>query len=254
MKSSLISPVCVNILKNIKYPPFRKNIRYYTTTLMTKYARFHEFQTFRNPNLRLYSTVEDSKSSEQKSTKDSNEEPDLDEENGREETNLSPEELLNQENELLKQKLSTLETKLKELELKYKMSLSNCDNLCKIHKKELENTKVYAVTEFAKGLLEVADTFELALKHLGESDPKKSTEDFVDGIKMTEAMLHQTFEKFGIKKYESMMEDFDPQIHEAMFEVKDNDSHNKVVQVVKNGYTISGRVLRPAKVGVSKRQ
>lgn len=149
--------------------------------------------------------------------------------------------------------MSTLETKLKELELKYKMSLSNCDNLCKIHKKELENTKIYAVTEFAKGLLEVADTFELALKHLGESESNNSN-DFVDGIKMTESMLHQTFEKFGIKKYESLMEDFDPMIHEAMFEVKDRDTHNKVVQVVKNGYTISGRVLRPAKVGVSRRQ
>ncbi|UKK00710.1 co-chaperone protein [Theileria orientalis] len=202
---------------------------------------------------RFFSGVDATKESREKLVKDSQGKTENETMNETDEQDLTPEDALRQENESMKQKLSTLETKLKELELKYKLSLSNCDNMCKIHKKELDNAKVYAVTDFAKALLEVADTFELAFQHLKNTESEGSGDDFVDGIKMTENLLQQTFERFGIERYESLNEEFNPQVHEAMFEVGDKNSHNKVIQVVKNGYKISGRILRPAKVGVSKR-
>ncbi|BAM39440.1 co-chaperone protein [Theileria orientalis strain Shintoku] len=252
MKVNIYSPVCNNLLKNIGYSLLKKNGVGVKNIIRTNVETFYRPSTSAYINRRFFSGVDTSKESRGKLDKDSEEKTENETMNETDEQDLTPEDALRQENKSMKQKLSTLENKLKELELKYKLSLSNCDNMCKIHKKELDNAKVYAVTDFAKALLEVADTFELAFQHLKNSESEGS-DDFVDGIKMTESLLQQTFERFGIERYESLNEEFNPQVHEAMFEVGDKNSHNKVIQVVKNGYKISGRILRPAKVGVSKR-
>ncbi|EKX74091.1 co-chaperone GrpE protein, putative [Theileria equi strain WA] len=239
--------------------PFVSGGRFHTKNALNGYNSGSSvlYRPFLLNDFRLMSTKQEKTDETEEKV---NQEVEEEEETQEEVPEKSELEVLHEENVELKEKLTTLEKKLKELELKYKMSLENCDHLCTVYKKEVENTKVYAITEFAKNLLEVADTFELAFKsiQLGPDaeatdtlDPKHA--EFVNGIKMTETILHNVFEKFGVKRYESLKETFNPQVHEAMFEVQDGSSSNTVVQVVQNGYTINNRILRPAKVGVSKR-
>ena len=75
----------------------------------------------------------------------------------------------------------------------------------------------------------------------------------IEGVELTERVLHNTLEKHGVKKLEPQGEKFDPNFHQAMFEVPDASvPSGTVVQVVQAGYMIGERVLRPALVGVAK--
>ena len=76
---------------------------------------------------------------------------------------------------------------------------------------------------------------------------------FVEGVEMTERELLNALEKNGVKRISPDNEKFDPNFHQAMFEVPNTEvPNNTVVQVVQDGYVIGERVLRPAMVGVSK--
>ncbi len=75
----------------------------------------------------------------------------------------------------------------------------------------------------------------------------------LDGVELTERELHKVLEKHGVKRLEPAGEKFDPNFHQAMYEVPDASvPAGTVVQVVQDGYTIGDRVLRPALVGVAK--
>merc|ERR1712130_755173 len=74
----------------------------------------------------------------------------------------------------------------------------------------------------------------------------------IDGVKITQSTLLDTFERHGICKIKSLHEEFDPDVHEALFKMPSADHpQDTVVQVVSEGYTIKGATLRAAKVGVS---
>jgi molecular chaperone GrpE len=117
------------------------------------------------------------------------------------------------------------------------------------------DAKAYAVTGFARDLLGVADNLRRALESVGPEaqaalDPAMKS--MVEGIDLTERELIKTLEKHNVKKLDPLGQKFDPNLHQAMFEAPD-PTHPKghVVAVVQSGYAISGRVLRPALVGVS---
>jgi molecular chaperone GrpE len=75
----------------------------------------------------------------------------------------------------------------------------------------------------------------------------------IEGIELTERDFLARLGKYGVKKLEPLGAKFDPNLHEALFEVPDEAAPNgTVVQVVEDGYAIGDRVLRPAKVGVSR--
>jgi molecular chaperone GrpE len=75
----------------------------------------------------------------------------------------------------------------------------------------------------------------------------------LDGVELTERELHKVLEKHGVKKFEPMGEKFDPNLHQAMFEIPDpSRPSGTVAQVVQPGYLIGERVLRPALVAVAK--
>lgn len=136
-------------------------------------------------------------------------------------------------------------------------SMAEMENLRKRAEREKQDASRYAVTAFARDLLNVSDNLRRALESL-PADPdggpgEGAVKAFVDGVEMTERELLRTFEKAGIRKIEPLGEKFDHNFHEAMFEVPLADQPpGTVIQVVQAGYVLHDRLLRPARVGVSR--
>jgi molecular chaperone GrpE len=135
-------------------------------------------------------------------------------------------------------------------------TLAEIENLRRRHARELEEARKYAITGFARELLEVADNLQRALA----SVPPKAREkidlikNLADGVGMTERTLLACFERHQMAKLEPVKgEKFDPTRHQAMFEVETDDQPpGTIAQVVQPGYVIADRLLRPAMVGVAK--
>jgi len=112
------------------------------------------------------------------------------------------------------------------------------------------------VTNFARDLLNSADNIRRALESIPQADRASADGAFkalIDGIELTERDLAKTLERHGVKPIEPKGQRFDPNRHQAMFEVPDPEvPTGTVVQVMQAGYIIGDRVLRPALVGVAK--
>ncbi|CAG9476922.1 GrpE protein homolog, mitochondrial, putative [Plasmodium vivax] len=141
------------------------------------------------------------------------------------------------------------------LKEKYLSVLAENENLRHRYVKEIENSKLYCISNFAKSLLDVADNLSLAIKNINEESLKQNEEisNIYKGIQMTETILHNIFNKYGIDKYDPINEKFNPLFHEALFEINDDTKEKgTVATVVQQGYKIKDRILRAAKVGVVK--
>jgi molecular chaperone GrpE len=121
---------------------------------------------------------------------------------------------------------------------------------------EMENLRRRTEREVARDILAVADNMDRALKALDDELREKAdaaVKGLLDGVEITERELHKVLEKHGVKRLEPAGEKFDPNFHQAMYEVPDPSvPAGTVVQVVQAGYTIGDRVLRPALVGVAR--
>ena len=139
--------------------------------------------------------------------------------------------------------------KLKELESRLLTSLAENENLRKRFDREKEDLSNYVISEFAREILAVLDNLQraMAIDNLDEVKEKSSEiSQLLEGIELTEKQIISTFEKFKIKQVESMGEQFDPNIHQAMFEVqKDKQEPGTIAEVVQEGYKIGERLLRP---------
>jgi len=135
-------------------------------------------------------------------------------------------------------------------------TLAEMENLRRRTEREVADARAYGVTNFARDILAVADSMERALKALDDEIRDKAeagVKALLDGVELTERELIKVMEKHGVKKLEPQGQRFDPNLHQAMFEIPDaNVPAGTVVQVMQPGYTIGERVLRPALVGVSK--
>jgi molecular chaperone GrpE len=142
-----------------------------------------------------------------------------------------------------------------ELKDKLLRTLADMENLRRRTEREVADAKAYAVTAFARDLLGVADNLRRAMESLGPSGQESlspAVKAMVEGVELTERELIKTFEKHRVVKVEPLGEKFDPNLHQAMFEAPDpTQPKGHVVVVVQAGYALSGRVLRPALVGVS---
>jgi len=132
--------------------------------------------------------------------------------------------------------------------------MAEMENLRKRSDRERQDATKYAVSGFARDLLSVPDNLRRTLDNLpagtGDDNPLQV---FREGLEMTERELLQAFEKAGIQKVDPLGEKFDHNYHEAMFEVPTADQPSGVVvQVIQPGYTLNGRLLRPARVGVTR--
>ncbi|KMO15328.1 nucleotide exchange factor GrpE [Methylobacterium indicum] len=152
--------------------------------------------------------------------------------------------------------IATLEAEKLDLKDKLLRTLADMENLRRRTEREVADARTYAVTNFARDMLNAADNIRRAL----ESVPAEARETaegalkaLVDGIELTERDLLKTLERHGVKRVDPQGQRFDPNLHQAMFEVPNPDvTSGTVVQVVQSGYVIGERVLRPALVGVAK--
>jgi molecular chaperone GrpE len=135
-------------------------------------------------------------------------------------------------------------------------AMAETENLRKRAEREKAEATLYAATNFARDLLSVGDSLSKALEIMDEEarvNADESTRNFIEGIELTRRELLNSFQKHGIVEVNPVDEKFDPNFHQAMFEVPGSGKPNgTVVQVVQTGYKIGERVLRPALVGVAK--
>lgn len=152
--------------------------------------------------------------------------------------------------------IAAVEAEKTELKDKLLRTLADMENLRRRTEREVADARAYSVTGFARDLLTVADNIRRALDAVPaqtRSAMDEALRALVEGIELTERDLHKTLERHGVKKLSPEGERFDPNLHQAMFEVPNPDVPNgQVVQVVQDGYVIGERVLRPALVGVAK--
>jgi molecular chaperone GrpE len=135
-------------------------------------------------------------------------------------------------------------------------TLAEMENLRRRTEREVADARAYGVANFARDVLVVSDNMSRALQSVA-ADLRASTDPgikaLIDGLEMTEREVLKTLEKHGVRKFDPLGEKFDPNLHQAMYEIP-NDSmpSGSVAQVVQSGFMIGDRVLRPAMVGVTK--
>ncbi|MEM1287999.1 MAG: nucleotide exchange factor GrpE [Pseudomonadota bacterium] len=146
-----------------------------------------------------------------------------------------------------------------ELEAMREMRLRDAaemENLRRRTAREILDAKKYAVSGFARDLLSVADNMNRAQAAVADEEKAAASEvwrNLLEGVEMTERELLSVFEKNGLRKIDPKGEKFDPNRHQAMFEVPDpSQPAGMVTEVVAAGFVLGERVLRPAMVGVSK--
>lgn len=112
---------------------------------------------------------------------------------------------------------------------------------------DLENAHKFALDNFAKALLEVKDSLAMGLKTAKEENA--TIESILEGLEMTDKVFLSTLAKFGIEPINPEGEIFNPEFHEAvtMISMPDQES-NSVLEVVQTGFTLNGRLMRPAMV------
>jgi molecular chaperone GrpE len=143
-----------------------------------------------------------------------------------------------------------------ELKDKYLRLAAEMDNLRRRTERDVKDAKSYSVAAFARDMLSVSDNLRRALDAIPAEARAAGDAGFVslvEGVEMTERAMLGALERHGVKKIAPTGQKFDPNFHQAMFEVPNAEiPSNTVIQVVQDGYVIGDRVLRPAMVGVSK--
>ncbi len=152
-------------------------------------------------------------------------------------------------------RITILEEELARTKDQMMRAVAEAENGRKRALKEREDASKYAVSSFSRDLLSVADNLRRALDatpaELLEQHPQ--IKNLTDGIEATERELLRSFTKHGIKKTEPLGERFDPNFHEVMFEAPMPDKQaGTIIQIIEAGYTLNGRILRPARVGIAK--
>lgn len=129
--------------------------------------------------------------------------------------------------------------------------------------RDIKSAREYAITGFAKDLVDTVDNLDRALSmvpkdKLAAEDKSEDVKDLVnlyDGLKMTNDILMNTLKKHGLERFDPTNEKFNPNEHEATFmSAQEGKDNNTVFYVQQKGFKLNGRVLRAAKVGVVQNQ
>jgi len=135
-------------------------------------------------------------------------------------------------------------------------TLAEMENLRRRTEREVADSRAYGIASFARDILAVADNMARALEGLQSELKEKAdagVKALLDGVELTERELLKVLEKHGVRKFEPRGEKFDPNLHQAMYEVPDPSlPAGTITQVVQAGYMIGERMLRPALVAVAK--
>ena len=167
---------------------------------------------------------------------------------------VSPEPDEMEQIQALVQALSAENTELKDQRLR---ALAELENTRRRAEREKQDASQYAVTRFARDMLTVADNFGRALaacpaEAREAADPQVKA--VIEGIEVTERQLLATLETHGVKIIDTTDARFDPHLHQAVAEVPgEGKPPGSIVHVIQTGYTIAGRLLRPAMVTVARK-
>jgi len=131
----------------------------------------------------------------------------------------------------------------------YLRAVAETDNLRKRAARDVESASRYAIERFASELLEVRDSLELGVAAGSTADPAR----LLEGMEATLRLLNKAFEKSGIVVIDPLGEPFNPEYHEAMVTQPTADQEaGTVLAVVQKGYSLNGRLLRPARVVIAR--
>jgi molecular chaperone GrpE len=145
--------------------------------------------------------------------------------------------------------LAAAEARATEARNSYLRAVAEFDNFRKRSEREIDNARKFAIERFAQELVTVGDALEAGI-NAGAANPGPA---LMEGAQATLRQLHRAFDKAGIKIIDPLGQPFDPQWHEAMAVQESRDQPpNTVLAVIQKGYSLSGRLLRAARVIVSK--
>ena len=151
----------------------------------------------------------------------------------------------------------SLEEKILELEDKVARTFAEMENQRRRYEKEKEDAYEYGGFTFAKEALSILDNLERSKKILENDDELKNTitlKKTLDHLDIIYKDLISIFSKNNIKPIESLNKKLDPNLHQAMMEIEDNQKEpGTIIQEIQKGFTIKDRLLRPSLVGVSKK-
>lgn len=162
-----------------------------------------------------------------------------------------------------KAEVSHFEKEMKLVRIEYTKQVHENEDTVRRYRKMIEDEKVFAITKFAKDLIEVRDNLRFCLENIDAS--KIDTEADIDAIRnlfkatfegqrLTAETMDHCLKRFNIVQYDPKGEKFDPSMHEAVFTVDEPDREVGTVAVVmQTGFKIGDRILRAAKVGIVKR-
>merc|ERR1712037_554250 len=156
----------------------------------------------------------------------------------------------------LHERIAELEEKHAEVFDKYRRSLADFENLRNRMNKQVSDAKIFGIQGFCKDLLEVADVLNKAVTAVPSEALQESQylKDMHQGLQLTESQLLKVFGKHGLVQENPVGEKFDPNKHDALFQIPTPDKEpNTVLDVQKVGYILQGRTIRPAAVGVSRK-
>ncbi|RDX36629.1 nucleotide exchange factor GrpE [Kangiella sp. HD9-110m-PIT-SAG07] len=154
-------------------------------------------------------------------------------------------------------KIVELERALEEAEAKAAENMdvalrtkAEAENIRRRSENEVTNARKYAIEKFAEELLSVVDSLEQGLQAKAEHQESQAMK---EGMELTLKMTLSTLKKFGVEQHNPLEEVFDPQLHEAMTMVPSPDHEkNTIIDVFQKGYSLNGRVIRPARVVVAQ--
>ena len=152
----------------------------------------------------------------------------------------------------------TPEQKLKTIEEKLLRTLAEMENQRRRFEKERQEAFEFGGYNFAKESLALLDNLDRAISSFKSDEKLKDSKDLdkiIDGIEIIKNDLVSIFKKNGIESINSLYKKFDPNFHQAMFEVEDNSKEaGIIVQEFQKGYMMKDRLLRPSLVGVTKKK
>jgi molecular chaperone GrpE len=132
-------------------------------------------------------------------------------------------------------------------------ALADAENTRRIAERRVQDARQYAIADFAREMLQVADNLRRAIDAGSPDLEAKDDDGLLAGVVATNRILSQILKRFGVEEIDALNRPFDPMKHEAVMETDRSDqSPGTVVDVLENGYMLHDRLLRPARVVVAK--
>ena len=132
-------------------------------------------------------------------------------------------------------------------------ALAETENTRRQGERRAQDAGQYAITNFARELLQVVDNLHRAIEASAADREASGTDRLIEGVAATDRILTQILNRFGVKEVSALNQPFDPGKHEAVMETDQTEQPpGSVVQVLENGYTLHDRLLRPARVVVAR--